>query len=139
MNKKYDDIINLTYNKSDKRPHMSNYDRAAQFSPFSALTGHDLAIRETARITDEKKDLDDSQKEQINRKINYIQEHIKDNPQIVVTYFLHDKYKNGGKYVKLKGKVKMIDEYQKVIKMVDNKIVSIEDIFDIESELFKFY
>lgn len=139
MNKKYDDIINLPYHKSDKRPHMSNYDRAAQFSPFSALTGHDLAIRETARLTDEKKDLDESQKEQINRKINCIQEHIKENPQITITYFLYDKYKNGGKYVKLTGKVKMIDEYQKVIKMVDNKIVSIEDIFDIESELFKFY
>jgi hypothetical protein len=72
MDDRYKDIINLPHYQSKKRPHMSNYDRAAQFSPFAALTGHDEAIRETARLTDKKLELDEMTKTMLNEKFNFI-------------------------------------------------------------------
>ena len=56
---KYKDIINLPHHQSKRRPRMSMIDRAAQFSPFAALTGHNDAIIETARLTDRKIELDE--------------------------------------------------------------------------------
>ena len=68
----YKDIINLPHHQSIKRPHMSQYDRAAQFSPFAALTGHDAAVKETARLTDERILLDESRKAILNEKLQMI-------------------------------------------------------------------
>ena len=86
----YDDIINLPHHQSDRRPHMSLYDRAAQFAPFSALTGHDDAIKETARLTDKKLELDDYDQMLLNNKMIFILNHINDQPEITVTYFIPD-------------------------------------------------
>ena len=97
--KKYGDIINLPHHVSTKRGHMSIHDRAAQFSPFAALTGHSEAINETGRYTDSKILLDESKKNELDGKIKNILDRINDFPKIKVTYFVKDKYKDGGEYI----------------------------------------
>lgn len=132
MQNNYDDIIDLPHHVSATRPQMSMMDRAAQFSPFAALTGYDAAIRETARLTDQKIDLDDYEKEEINDKIQLITEHLGENFGVVITYFQPDSKKAGGAYVDAVGIVKKIDEYERVIIFQDGKKIPIDDILDID-------
>lgn len=132
MNKKnYDDIINLPNPTSKKHPRMSLYDRAAQFSPFAALTGHDAAIQETARLTDEKMELDDDTLNRLNEQLNIIRNHIGTNESVSITYFVPDDRKSGGAYVTHSGMVKKIDEYERVVVMSDKTRIPIEQISEI--------
>lgn len=133
---KYKDIINLPHYKSKKRPHMSNYDRAAQFSPFAALTGHDEAIKETARLTDKRQELDETTKTMLNEKFNFIMEHIYDQPEITVTYFIPDTLKSGGMYVDFAGKVKKYDYFNRILHFTDNTEIKVDDILEIDSKIF---
>lgn len=132
----YKDIINLPHYQSKKRPHMSLYDRAAQFSPFAALTGHDEAIKETARLTDKKLELDETAKIILNEKFNYIMEHIYEQPEITVTYFIPDGLKDGGMYVDFVGMVKKYDYLNRILCFTDNTEIKIDDITEIESTVF---
>lgn len=134
MSNKYDDIINLPHHQSTKHPRMSIYNRAAQFAPFAALTGHDAAISETARITDEKIELDEYEKAEIDRKLQVISDNISGRPEITVTYFVPDSKKSGGAYNTYKGNVRRIDDVGQVLIMVDESVISINDIIDIKSE-----
>lgn len=130
-NKNYDDIINLPNPTSKKHPRMSLYDRAAQFSPFAALTGHDAAIQETARLTDEKVELDEDTLNRLNEQLNIIRNHIGTNVSVSITYFVPDDRKSGGAYVTHSGTVKKIDEYERVIVMSDKTRIPIEQISEI--------
>lgn len=132
MQNNYDDIIDLPHHVSATRPQMSMMDRAAQFSPFAALTGYDAAIKKTARLTDQKIDLDDYEKEEINDKIQLITEHLGEDFEVVITYFQPDSRKAGGAYVDAVGIVKKIDEYDRVIILQDGKKIPIDDILDID-------
>jgi hypothetical protein len=132
----YDDIINLPHHVSKTHPHMSLADRAAQFSPFAALTGYEDAIKEAGRIVDEKIELSEEEKEEINRQLNYLNEHKKDNIQITITYFLKDMKKNGGSYRQITSNLKRLDEIEKTIQLADNTILRIDDIRKIQSPLF---
>ena len=132
----YDDIINLPRHVSETHPHMSLADRAAQFSPFAALTGYEDAIKEAGRIVDEKIELSEEEKEEINRKLNYLNEHKKENIQITVTYFLMDMKKSGGSYRQITSNLKRLDEIEKTILLADNTILRIDDIRKIQSPLF---
>ena len=132
----YDDIINLPHHVSKTHPHMSLADRAAQFSPFAALTGYEDAIKEAGRIVDEKIELSEEEKEEINRKLNYLNEHKKENIQITVTYFLMDMKKSGGSYRQITSNLKRLDEIEKTILLADNTILRIDDIRKIQSPLF---
>ncbi len=123
----YSDIINLPYQKSTRHPPMSSLDRAAQFAPFAALTGHKEAVLETARYVSSKKVLDDDQKQIINQKL----QKIKANSTIELTYFVADIKKTGGTYITDIILVKKIDEYEKVIITSDNQRINIEDIYEI--------
>lgn len=116
---KYDDIINLPHHQSKTRNHMSMEDRAAQFSPFAALTGHDDAIEETSRLTDYKMELNEDAKEEVNKNLMYIYENINYEPKAKITYFVPDEMKNGGKYVTVTGIVNKIDKYTRTIIMTD--------------------
>lgn len=135
---KYDDIIDLPHKQSDRRAHMSLYDRAAQFSPFAALTGHDDAIKETARLTEEKIELDDGTKLELNAKLQLINEQLMTEPEITITYFMPDDKKTGGAYVDATGIVKKIDEYEQVVVMKGGKKIPVDDIAGIEGELFRY-
>ncbi len=129
--KNYDDIINLPHYQSSTRSHMSNHDRAAQFSPFAALTGYDEAVKETARLTDGKVELDEYGLDKLNEKLSWIGEHIAEKPEVSITYFVADKKKVGGSYQTIRGVVKRIDEYEKLVIMQDGKKLPIEDILEI--------
>ena len=115
---------------------MSLADRAAQFSPFAALTGYEEAIKEAGRIVDEKIELSEEEKEEINRQLNYLNEHKKDSIQITITYFLKDMKKNGGSYRQITSNLKRLDEIEKTILLADNTILRIDDIRKIQSPLF---
>ena len=133
----YDDIIELPHHQSVTHPHMSNYDRAAQFAPFAALTGHDEAIRETARLTDTKVDLDDYEKAILNDKLQIIMENIGIDEEVTIIYFLPDENKSGGSYVSFSGIVKKVDEYEGKLIFTDRKEISIEQIIKIEGNIFR--
>ena len=135
---KYKDIINLPHHQSKRRPRMSMIDRAAQFSPFAALTGHDDAIIETARLTDREIELDEGTKSILNEKIQMISDYLYKKPTVTFIHFEPDIKKDGGAYLKTTGTVKKIDDYNKEIYLIDGTIILIEHIYEIESELFKF-
>ena len=111
---------------------MSNYDRAAQFSPFAALTGFEAAIQETARLTDRRIDLDEGGKALLDEKLRLIGENIQDAPEIRVTYFRPDLRKAGGAYVQKCGRVKKLDAYSRSIVFGDGVAIRLEDISDIQ-------
>lgn len=133
---KYDDIINLPHHTSPTRPRMSAIDRAAQFSPFAALTGYDAAVKETARLTDERIEIDEYMKEALDARIQIIAEHLSDKPEISITYFVPDDRKDGGAYITITGTVKKIDAYEQTIIMTDGTIIPVYEIIQIEGELF---
>lgn len=135
-NSGYEDIINLPHYVSVTRPRMPISDRAAQFSPFSALTGYDAVISEASRLTDEKIDLDDEQKAIINKKLHIIQNAIKEKPNVIITYFKKDDKKDGGTYVTVNGAVKKIDKYNGSLILTDKNIVPICDIISVEGKIF---
>ena len=137
MGGQYDDIINLSHHVSATRPQMSMIDRAAQFSPFAALTGYDAAIKETGRLTDEKIELDEDTKAALDMKQAYLLEIIDDQPEITVTYFLPDTKKSGGEYVTVTGNLKRFDEYERLLILTNGKKIPMDDIADIECDLFR--
>lgn len=128
---KYDDIIGLPHHVSAKRPQMSIHDRAAQFSPFAALTGHGAAIKETERLTEARIEMDENEKSIINEKLQMICENISEHPEVAVTYFVPDEKKAGGKYVTLEGNVKKMDVYHRVMVFEDGKCVPVDDIVEV--------
>ena len=132
----YDDIIHLPHHTSASHPHMSAYDRAAQFSPFAALTGHDAAITETARLTDKRVELDEYSKADLNQRLCIIQEHLDEQPEVSITYFQPDNKKSGGAYITAAGCVKKIDDYKRTLILQDDTKIPIEDILAIEGEMF---
>ena len=133
---KYADIIHLPHHVSKKRPQMSMEERAAQFSPFAALTGHDAAIQETARLTEAQITLDDETVSDINAKLRILYDHAALTPLVMVTYFEPDSKKSGGAYVSVTGKLKSIDTYSGKLIFHDKSTVPITAIIDIDSEIF---
>ena len=131
-NGKYKDIIDLPNHRSKVHAHMSMKDRAAQFSPFAALTGHSDAIDETARITDRKIELSDDEKYILDRKISYIFNNICDEPKCKITYFVPDIYKQGGSYSSYTGNVIKTDSFNGLICFKDKKTIEINQIINIE-------
>lgn len=128
---KYDDIINLPHHVSKKHPRMSLEARSAQFAPFAALTGYDEVIRETARLTNKRIEINEELKAILDEKLLLIKEQIYTKPNINVTYFVPDSKKDGGKYVSVTGKVLKIDEYKQKI-ILENKIeIPISEIIEI--------
>lgn len=132
----YDDIINLPHPVSAKHPRMSAEDRAAQFSPFAALTGHEAAIAETARLTDTKPILDESRKTELNDRLQIILEHISLKPETTITYFVPDAGKAGGSYHQAIGIVKKFNETEHTVVMENGTVIPINDILEIESSFF---
>ena len=127
----YDDIIDTVYPFDLNYKRMSNYERCAQFMPFSALVGYKEAVSETARITDKKIILDEEAKEMLDNKINLIKSKLSLKPFVSITYFIPDRSKSGGSYKKIEGIVRKIDLYKNFIIIEDNKI-NIYDIIDID-------
>ena len=135
-NHKYDDIIGLPHHVSAIRPRMSMIDRAAQFSPFQALTGYGAAIQETGRLTDRKIELSEDERIVLDMKQQILLDNIRECPDVSITYFIPDERKAGGSYVTVTGNVKKIDDYQRLLILTDRAQIPLDEIVDIESELF---
>lgn len=143
---RYDDIISLPHHQSKTRPHMPLIDRAAQFSPFAALTGYDDAVKETARQTERKAELSEEMQACLQEKLQILQAQIPTKPEAILTYFEADEKKAGGTYRTVRGEIKRIDEYRRVIVLLEEererrndvpeierrKEISLEDLYGIE-------
>ena len=129
---RYDDIISLPHHQSTERAHMSLHDRAAQFAPFAALSGHEEAIEETARITDEKIILDETAIEKINEKLYEISIHLSEKWNVSITYFKPDAIKCGGAYLTDVGTIKKMDEIEKLVIMDSGMKIKMNEIVGIE-------
>jgi hypothetical protein len=134
---KYDDIIHLPHHVSAKHPQMPALDRAAQFSPFAALTGYETAIAETARLVDRRIELDENRKEELDEKLQMAREQLALEPEIAVTYFVPDAKKDGGAYVQTIGIIKKLDDIGQRIFMKDGTVIPICDIYGLESSIFR--
>ena len=130
----YDDIINLPHHQSKNHPHMSLYDRAAQFAPFAALTGYDDAVKEAMRLTDSKPELDENQLEELDQKLADLMTRIEEHPEVTITYFEPDDKKEGGAYITCVGKLKKIDIYEKQLVLTGNRFIRICDIVSINMQ-----
>ena len=131
MSGNYDDIIALPHPEPRTHPRMSLHDRAAQFSPFAALTGHSAAIAETGRLTDSRITLDESEMARVDAELQHLQELLPSRPTVSITYFVPDERKAGGSYQTVTGTVRRIDTANGVVLLTDRREVPIADIFDI--------
>lgn len=134
-NHKYDDMLHLPHPISPTRPRMPMIDRAAQFSPFAALTGYDAAVKETARLTERKIELDEYEKQALDAKLAAIREQMGEHPEVMITYFQPDERKEGGSYQTVTGRIKKIDEYERQIVLVDGEKIKLADVMDVTKEI----
>lgn len=132
----YDDIISLPHHVSDCHPQMPLEDRAAQFSPFAALTGHDAAVRETARLTEQRVELDENSKAVIDERLQFLLAQGKERQEVSITYFKPDERKSGGTYVTAAGKVKKIDTLQRCLFLEDGSVIRMDEMIAVEGNMF---
>lgn len=140
MNKddhRYDDILHLPHHVSPRRSRMSDWDRAAQFSPFAALTGYDATVRETARLVGRRTILAEDGCEELDRKHQRLLEHLSERPEITVTYFVPDLRKEGGEYVTVTGRLEKLIPTQQLMILEGDRRIFLEEIRAMESPLFK--
>ena len=132
----YEDILNLPHHVSKKHPQMSMHNRAAQFSPFAALTGYDSAIRETARQTNRRMDLGEDEQAEIGEKLRLLMDRAGERPEADFVVFVPDARKAGGEYVSLTARVKRVDELARRVILADGREIPFEDIRKIDSGAF---
>ncbi len=118
---------------------MSMTERAAQFSPFAALTGYSESVKETAMLTKGKIELSEDTKYEIDMKLQLIEDHIKEKPEVSVLYFIKDKKKSGGDYNEYSGVIRRIDKVNGKIIFQDKKVIDLNDIIDIKSGFIREY
>ena len=136
MIENYNDIMHLSRPKS-KHPRMSLHQRSAQFAPFAALTGYEGQVKETARLTDKRIEIDEELKQILDMKIQFIKENISSKPELEITYFIPDDKKDGGRYETIFDNISKIDNYNEKIIMQKGLKIDIKEIIDINSEIFK--
>ena len=134
--KGYEDIINLPHHISPTRQQMPMSDRAAQFSPFAALTGYDAAIKETGRLTDERIELDEEALTALDMKYQLLIDAFDDAPEVTITYFQPDERKAGGKYITATSAVKKIDDFERRITMQNGTKIPMDDVLSIDGKMF---
>ncbi|NLJ81248.1 MAG: hypothetical protein GX335_09515 [Firmicutes bacterium] len=131
----YGDIIHLPRRRSQVYPPLPREKRAAQFLPFAALSGHEEAVKEKARLTEGKIKLSDAEKSRLNTKLLLLKECLKDQPTITITYFVPDQHKPGGAYVQETGTVTKISDYERSL-VLGQKTVLISNIKALEGDIF---
>ena len=131
MSGPYEDISHLPHPTSKKHPRMSMEERAAQFSPFAALTGFGGVIRETGRLTDARVELGESDRAELERTLNFLDSQEEEHPLVQATFFLPDERKEGGAYVTVTGRLKRIDQVEGVLLLQEGVRVPIRDIREV--------
>ena len=132
----YDDIIHLPHPTSKVHPRRSRADRAAQFSPFAALTGHRTAIAETARLTEPQIELDEDAMEELDWKQSLLLDHIGERPEVTVTWFQPDGRKEGGNYITAVGRLEKLDVLGRRMILANGTKIALDKIIDIQCALF---
>lgn len=128
MSGRYDDIIDLPHPVSQRHPQMPLADRAAQFSPFAALTGLDAALQETAQLTDQRITLDEYEQAELDKALQALREAAPQHPAVQITYFQPDTRKAGGQYVTSVGHVKRIAEYEQQLILTEGTSIPLTEI-----------
>ena len=136
MTHRYDDIINLPHHVSQKHAPMARADRAAQFAPFAALTGYDAAIRENARLTQERITPAEAELAALDRRFRLLLEHLGERPEVRLTRFRPDERKSGGVYETVSGIVKQIDLIARRIRLLDETDIPMDDVLTLDGALF---
>ena len=113
---------------------MTNYDRAAQFSPFAALTGFEAAIAETGRLTDTRLELDEGGKDLLDQQMQSLLEALPSQPKASILWFCQDLRKDGGSYITTTGYVKKVDTYCRQLLLTDGNMIPLDEIFQITLE-----
>lgn len=134
---RYDDMLDMPHHESGTRKHMSMEQRAAQFSPFAALTGYDEAIQESARMTMSRIELSEEEQEELNHKLSVLSMHAKENPEVTITWFQEDPYKEGGSCRQKTVRVRNVDTVGGNLILSDRSTISFSDILGLESKLFE--
>ena len=129
MDPKYEDMLYMEHPTSTKHPRMKPEMRAAQFSPFAALTGFEAAIEETGRLTDRRIELDEGGKQLLDEQMNAILEVIDTHPEVTVLWFQYDERKAGGAYISTTGSVKKIDTYTQTLLLTDGRTIPLGEIY----------
>ena len=137
MSGPYDDIINLPHPTSQRHPRMPIHDRAAIFSPFAALSGHGAAIAETARLTEQRIELDEDTRAELDRKQAVLLEHMDEQPEVTITWFQPDERKDGGAYLTATGRLKKLRELERLLVLADGTEIPLEDVVALESGIFQ--
>jgi hypothetical protein len=137
MQDNYEDIIDLPHFEPKNHERMTKYNRASQFAAFQALTGYSDEVKETARLTNEKIEIDEGLKNILDYKLQIIASHIKEKPNVLITYFVADTKKSGGSYKTIIGNVKKIDSVNELIIMMNGSEIPICDILTITSDMLK--
>ena len=135
----YDDIIDLPHHTSAKHPRLPMSSRAAQFAPFAALTGFESVIAEEGRLTDSFTELDDDRKEDIDLRLELLAGMTGDSPEATFMYFIPDAKKEGGSYSTVTGRIKKIDDIERIITLKSGVRIPIDSIFSITGEVFAEY
>jgi len=136
MNTPYDDIIHLPHHVSQNHPQMPLRDRAAQFAPFAALTGYGEAIDETARWTEERREMDENERAVLDGRLRFLSTRLDEQPQVEIEHFVPDSRKAGGAYVRTDGRLTAISPASRTLTLADGKVINLDDITVIESPLF---
>ena len=137
MNDNYDDILRPPHPTSARHPRMPISDRAAIFSPFAALTGHAAAIRETARLTDRRVELDEDTRAMLDLKQQILAGRITEQPEVSVVWFCPDRQKDGGQYVTTAGRLKKVDNIGRVLRLADGTAIPLDDVLELWSDCFR--
>lgn len=129
----YDDILHLARPQSKKHRPMPMEDRAAQFLPFAALTGYDAAVSETARLTEDRIELDPQEAERLGARLAVLVKRQQEQPELSLLYYVPDARKAGGAYVTVSGRLRKITDFPRCIYLTDGSRIPIEDIVAVES------
>ena len=122
----------MPHHVSSTRAQLSMEDRAAQFSPFAALTGHEAAIRETARLTDARIELSEDELNDLDRKYQLLTGNLDSKPEISITFFQPDRSKSGGAYITVSGIVKKTDPISRQIHLTNGNIIAMDDVLKLD-------
>lgn len=133
MNDNYDEILHLPHHTSMTHPRMSRQDRAAQFSPFAALTGYEAVVKETARLTDERPMLTEDEVAELDTRLRLAMEL---DAEVTVTWFKPDSRKSGGSYVSTTGRVKKTDEIHRILTMEDGTQIPVQEVTAVSGTIF---
>lgn len=136
MTGKYDDILSLPHPTSSRFPRMGAIERAAQFSPFAALTGYDDAIQETGRLTQQPVELQEDARQDLDQKQHLLLELAHCTPEVSVSYFLPDTQKDGGAYVTVRDRLRSVDPLRRLMILKNGTQIPLDAVIELDSPVF---